>query len=71
MTNKKSLLVPREKENKIENGQQQAVPLKGFALFMAEHREEWSGPEDQVQEAALAAWKALDKTEKEAFKLAR
>jgi hypothetical protein len=59
----------------VENGQQQSAdgPLKGFALFMAERREEWSLEEDEeaAQEAALAAWKALDKAEKEAYKLPR
>ena len=73
---KKPLLVPKEKENKVENGQQSgggggAAPLKGFALFMAEQREDWSGSEEEVQEAALTAWKALDKAEKEAYKMPR
>jgi hypothetical protein len=67
---KKPLLVPKEKENKMENGQQGGGgPLKGFALFMAEHPE--VGGEEDAQQAALAAWKALDKADKEAYKLPR
>ena len=72
-SSKKPLLIPKEKENKVENGQQAGGgPLKGFALFMAENREDWAGKDEEAaQEAALAAWKSLDKAEKEAFKLPR
>ena len=71
---KKQQLIPKEKENKVDNNQQQQAggPLKGFALFMAENREEWRSLEEEAaQESALAAWKALDKTAKEEYKLPR
>ena len=69
---KKQQLIPKEKENKVDNQQQAGGPLKGFALFMAENREEWSSLEEEAaQESALAAWKALDKAAKEEYKLPR
>ena len=60
---KKPTVIPKEKENRSENGQDQ---LKGFQLYFAENKS--SFPDE---EAALAQWKTLDKATKEGFKVAR
>jgi hypothetical protein len=49
----------------VENGQQQSSadgPLKGFALFMAERREEWSTLEDEDAAQALRSYVSREGT---------
>jgi len=64
----KQPLIAKEKENR-ENGQGEV--LKGFQLFLAENKDNFSGDQDKVQEDALTQWKGLDKDEKDKYKVAR
>ena len=45
--------------------------MKGFQLYLAENKEMFPGTQEQSQESALQAWKSLDKSEKEEYKMPR
>jgi len=65
----KKPLIVKEKENVEENGQGEM--LKGFQLYLAENRDNFSGEQDKVQEVALTQWKGMDKESKDKYKEAR